>query len=101
MAYTATQRRPDRFAAIFRFGVTPLFLFSGTFFPIESLPSVLQPIAWLSPLWHGVVVSRGLMLGTIGDEPVLAFIHVAILVAIAAGGTMLAIRTIDARLEKG
>ncbi len=101
MAYTATQRRPDRFAAIFRFGVTPLFLFSGTFFPIESLPSFLQPIAWLSPLWHGVVVSRGLMLGTIGDEPVLALIHVGILVAIAAGGTVLAIRTIDARLEKG
>src|SRR4029079_15886526 len=54
MAFTATQRTPDRFATIFRFGVTPLFLFSGTFFPIESLPSYLQPVAWLSPLWHGV-----------------------------------------------
>ena len=53
-AFTATQRTPDRFAALFRFGITPLFLFSGTFFPIESLPSFLQPVAWLSPLWHGV-----------------------------------------------
>src|SRR5215210_6698693 len=42
MAFTATQRTPDRFAAIFRFGITPLFLFSDTFFPIESLPSFLQ-----------------------------------------------------------
>jgi lipooligosaccharide transport system permease protein len=101
MAFTATQRTPDRFAQIFRFGVTPLFLFSGTFYPIESLPPLIQPIAWLSPLWHGVAVTRALMLGTIGDAPVLMLLHVAILLAIAIGGGLLAIRTIDARLEKG
>ena len=38
MAFTATQRTPDKFASLFRFGITPLFLFSGTFYPIESLP---------------------------------------------------------------
>ena len=101
MAFTATQRTPDRFAALFRFGITPLFLFSGTFFPIESLPSFLQPIAWLSPLWHGVDLSRALMLGTIGNDPVLAVVHLAILAAIATAGTWLAIRAIAARLEKG
>src|SRR5580765_6243306 len=37
-AYNGTQRTPSRFNVIFRFGITPLFLFSGTFFPIESLP---------------------------------------------------------------
>ena len=101
MAFTATQRTPDRFAAIFRFGITPLFLFSGTFFPIESLPSFLQPIAWLSPLWHGVAVCRALMLGTIGDDPLLALVHVAVLVAVTTVGTMLAVRLINARLVKG
>ena len=101
MAFTATQRTPDRFAAIFRFGITPLFLFSGTFFPIESLPSLLQPIAWLSPLWHGVAVCRALMLGTIGDDPLLALVHVAVLVAVTTVGTMLAVRLINARLVKG
>jgi lipooligosaccharide transport system permease protein len=101
MAFTATQRRPDRFAALFRFGITPLFLFSGTFFPIESLPSFLQPVAWLSPLWHGVDLCRGLMLGTIGDNPLLAAAHIAILVAIAGIGAALAVRNIHARLEKG
>jgi lipooligosaccharide transport system permease protein len=100
-AFTATQRRPDRFAAVFRFGITPLFLFSGTFFPIESLPSTLQPIAWLSPLWHGVAVCRALMLGTIGDAPLLAVVHVAILAAIAALGARIAIRTMHTRLERG
>lgn len=101
MAFTATQRTPDRFATIFRFGITPLFLFSGTFFPIESLPREIQPVAWLSPLWHGVAVCRGLMLGTIGDEPLLAIVHVAILLLIATVGALLAVRAVNARLEKG
>lgn len=101
MAFTATQRTPDKFAQIFRFGITPLFLFSGTFFPTASLPGVLQPVAWLSPLWHGAEVTRGLMLGTIGEAPVLALIHIAVLVAILVLGAMAAIRKIDARLEKG
>ena len=101
MAFTATQRTPDKFAQIFRFGITPLFLFSGTFFPIASLPSFLQPVAWLSPLWHGAEVTRGLMLGTIAEAPLMALVHIAVLVAIVVVGTMVAIRKIDARLEKG
>jgi lipooligosaccharide transport system permease protein len=101
MAFTATQRTPDRFAAMFRFGITPLFLFSGTFYPIESLPAFLQPVAWISPLWHGVDLCRALMLDTIGRNPLLALIHVVVLVAIAALGTLAAARTIEARLVKG
>jgi lipooligosaccharide transport system permease protein len=101
MAFTATQRTPDRFATIFRFGVTPLFLFSGTFFPIESLPSFLQPVAWLSPLWHGVELCRELMLGTVGDTPLLAIVHALVLVTIAAIGVAVALRTVEARLVKG
>jgi len=101
MAFTATQRRPDRFAAIFRFGVTPLFLFSGTFFPIESLPSFLQPVAWLSPLWHGVDLCRSLMLGTVGDAPLLALAHLGILLTIVVAGALAAFRTVSARLERG
>lgn len=101
MAFTATQRKPDRFAAIFRFGVTPLFLFSGTFYPVESLPSFLQPIAWLSPLWHGVDLCRGLMLGTIGDNLPLALVHIGVLLAITVVGAVLAFRTFENRLVKG
>jgi lipooligosaccharide transport system permease protein len=101
MAFTATQRTPDRFAAIFRFGITPLFLFSGTFFPIESLPSFLQPIAWLSPLWHGVDLCRALMLGTVGQAPLLALLHIVVLTAIALLGVAVAYRTVGARLERG
>jgi lipooligosaccharide transport system permease protein len=101
MAFTATQRTPDRFATLFRFGVTPLFLFSGTFFPIESLPSFLQPIAWLSPLWHGIELCRALMLGTVADAPLLALMHALVLVTIAVVGVAVALRTVEGRLVKG
>ena len=100
-AFSATQRTPNRFNVIFRFGITPLFLFSGTFFPIEQLPSFLQPIAWLSPLWHGVDLSRGIVLGTISQHPALMLAHVVILGAIVAVSTWATVRTIERRLVRG
>jgi len=100
-AFSATQKTPSKFAAIFRFGITPLFLFSGTFFPISSLPAALQVVAWLTPLFHGVALTRGLSLGTIADEPVAAVIHVTYLTALAAVGAWLTIRNIRQRLVRG
>jgi len=100
-AFSATQRTPEKFNAVFRFGITPLFLFSGTFFPLSNLPEVIRPIAWLSPLWHGVELSRGLALGTIGKDPGLALVHVAVLVAILVAGAVWAFRTVEARLVRG
>jgi len=101
MAFSATQRSPERFNAVFRFGITPLFLFSGTFYPVESLPTFLQPLAWVTPLWHGVSLTRGLSLGTIGDDPLLAVVHLAVLLGFVAVGTWFAIRTVSAKLVKG
>jgi lipooligosaccharide transport system permease protein len=100
-AFSATQRSPEKFNAIFRFGITPLFLFSGTFFPISNLPPLLQPIAWLSPLWHGVELTRGLALGTIGEAPAVALIHVAVLVTLTGLGLAWAYRTVESRLVRG
>ena len=100
-AFSATQRTPEKFNVLFRFGITPLFLFSGTFFPISNLPAFLQPIAWLSPLWHGVELTRGLALGTIGEAPVLALVHVAVLATVTGAGLAWAYRTVEARLVRG
>jgi lipooligosaccharide transport system permease protein len=90
-AFTATQRNDQGFNAIFRFGLTPLFLFSGTFFPIEQLPAVIRPIAWITPLWHGVDLIRQLTLGRI-DAP-LAIAHLVVLGAFVAVGTAVALVT--------
>jgi len=100
-AFSGTQRTPNRFNVIFRFGITPLFLFSGTFFPIESLPAPLQAVAWLSPLWHGVDLSRGVVLGTLGDQPLVMAIHVVVLVAIVVIASWAAVQTIGQRLVRG
>ena len=63
-AWTITRTRDSSFPMIYRFGMIPLFLFSGTFFPITQLPGWLQPVAYATPLWHGVTLCRDLTLGT-------------------------------------
>jgi lipooligosaccharide transport system permease protein len=100
-AFSATQRTVEKFNAVFRFGITPLFLFSGTFFPVESLPTFLQAVAWLTPLYHGVALSRGLALGTAAEQPLLMLAHAVILFAFAAVGAWAAIRTFERKLVRG
>ncbi|MEO0049210.1 MAG: hypothetical protein RL556_542 [Actinomycetota bacterium] len=51
------------FAIVGRFILTPMFMFSGTFYPLESLPSYLQWFGWISPLWHSTDIGRALSYG--------------------------------------
>ncbi|MEU4623205.1 ABC transporter permease [Actinoplanes sp. NPDC023801] len=62
-AYTASVTSDSYLAILLRFAVLPMSLFSGVFFPIESLPEVLRWVAWALPLWHGVDLSRAATLG--------------------------------------
>jgi len=96
-AFTATQKTESSFPVIFRFVVTPMFLFSGTFFPISQLPEVIQPLAWLTPLFHGVTLTRGLAIGHDVDPLVLA-VHALVLVGLVVIGTALAFVTFRRRL---
>lgn len=95
-AFAATRESDMGFAALFRFGVVPMFLFSGTFFPIERLPDFFEPIAYVVPLWHGVQLSRGLTVGTLELGP--AAVHVAYLAAWIVIGLWLAERSFRRRL---
>lgn len=96
-AYTATQESEQGFIVLFRIVVMPLFLFSGAFFPIEQLPGWLATVAKVTPLWHGIELVRGLVLGTLdaGRVP----LHVGYLLVWAAVGWAVAIRTFDRRLS--
>lgn len=60
MAYAASikQDKGGQFALVQRFIVMPLFLFSGTFFPLDSLPIAVRWIGWISPVWHGTELGR-------------------------------------------
>jgi lipooligosaccharide transport system permease protein len=96
-AWTATRQNEQSFSVIFRFIITPLFLFSGTFFPIEQLPPVFQTLAWFTPLFHGVALTRALAIGH-PIEPLVLVIHALVLVALVVVGTLLAFRTFRNRL---
>jgi lipooligosaccharide transport system permease protein len=52
----------DLFSYFFTLFVMPLFLFSGTFFPVDRLPGALRTFSWFSPLFHGSEMLRDLML---------------------------------------
>ncbi|WP_431929036.1 ABC transporter permease [Amycolatopsis tucumanensis] len=77
-----------RFNAVFRFVVMPMTLFAGTFFPIEQIPVALRWLAWISPLWHGNELARGVTLGGLELLPALG--HLAFLAALFTVGALLA-----------
>ena len=97
-AFSASLEDDQWLAPFFRFGLVPLFLFSGTFFPIEQLPDWIEPVAWATPLWHGVDLCRGLAAG----HPALgtSVIHVLYLVTLASVGAMVAVRAYATKLQK-
>ena len=81
---------------VIRFGSIPLLLFSGTFFPLSRLPEWLRPVAYATPLWHGVALCRSLSVGTVTAGS--AAIHVGYLVAMAAIGLWAGARSYRRRL---
>jgi lipooligosaccharide transport system permease protein len=98
-AFSATQDTEGRFPLILRFGVQPLFLFSGTFFPVSQLPGWMQPLVWLSPLWHAVALCRAATTGGWGElgAPMIAA-HLAVLLAVTAAGMWAGIRAFSHRI---
>src|SRR5262249_54745217 len=98
IAYAATLKTGHNFNILFRFIITPLFMFSGVFFPIDRLPFPVQWIAKASPLYHGVQLVRGL---TQGDhlDPAVALMHVTYLVVLLMAGFATARYTFRRKLQ--
>ncbi|HEU5083139.1 MAG TPA: ABC transporter permease [Acidimicrobiales bacterium] len=96
LAAWSVRRQDDlTFSLIMRLGVIPLFLFSGTFFPVEQLPDVLEPVVVLSPLWHGVEVARDATTGAIDGWTA---VHAAVLVALVLVVLPIGMRGFERRL---
>jgi lipooligosaccharide transport system permease protein len=81
---------------VMRFGVIPMTLFSGSFFPIDRLPGPVRPLAWISPLWHGTELARSAALHS--WQPGAAAAHLAFLAVLTAAGLLMARRKFRARL---
>jgi lipooligosaccharide transport system permease protein len=100
-AFTVTRTNDTSLSTLFRFGIIPLFLFSGTFFPISQLPDVLQKVAYATPLFHGVELVRKIALPGVDERVVTTmpiWIHVAYLTAMLVIGLWLAARWLSKRL---
>ncbi|MCE3552273.1 ABC transporter permease [Pseudonocardia sp. RS11V-5] len=97
MAFSASREDEGAaFNALFRFVVLPMTLFSGTFFPVAALPAWVQPLAWISPLWHGTELARAAALGTGTAGAVLG--NLTYLLALLAVGVWLSVRLFTRRL---
>ena len=87
------------FAIVGRFILTPMFMFSGTFFPLSVLPIWLQWIGWISPVWHATDLGRALSYGH-QVEPWLLVVHVVYLLAIGLVGMTTAYPQFKKRLAE-
>ncbi|WP_196453078.1 ABC transporter permease [Planomonospora sp. ID82291] len=96
-AFAASIEHDSYFALLFRFVMIPSTLFAGVFFPVEQLPAAVRPLAYVSPLWHGVELSRAATLG--GAPPWPAAVHVACLVVFAVVGLVWARAAFRTRLQ--
>lgn len=98
-AWVAQAKNDAKLPSLFRFVIVPLFLFSGTFFPITQLPEWMQPVAYLTPLWHGVELARGAA-GVPLSPHFPWYIHTGALLVIAIVGGYIALRNMETALRK-
>lgn len=98
MAYAASiTEDKGQFALVQRFVFVPMFLFSGTFYPLATLPLWLQWIGWVSPLWHATELGRMVTYGKPAD-PLMVVVHVSYLLVLSVGAYLIARRLFDRRL---
>ena len=96
MAATSFMRTWQDFDLI-QLVILPMFLFSATFFPLDTLPEAVRAIVVLTPLWHGVDLLRGLTVGVVGPE---TLVHVAYLTVMGLLGLAVVSRRLDKLLLK-
>lgn len=95
-AFTAHLESEVGLTTLFRFAITPLFLFSGTFFPVSQLPDWMEPAAIATPLWHGVELTRAVALRI--DPALPWWAHTTYLAMFVVVGTLLARKAMQKRL---
>lgn len=98
LAYAATiTEDKGQIALVQRFIFMPMFLFSGTFYPLATLPLWLQWIGWVSPLWHASELGR-IVTYDKPAEPWLVAVHVGYLLLLSIGAYLVGRRTFQRRL---
>jgi lipooligosaccharide transport system permease protein len=96
-AWVATRRSDVSFPVLMRFGIIPMFLFGGAFYPVDQLPPSIEFAARLTPIFHGIELCRGLVLG--GLDLATGLLHLGVLILVIAVSTAIATVTFDRRLR--
>ena len=100
LALVARAKKDDVFMMITgRFVVMPMFLFSGTFYQLELMPTFLLWIGWISPLWHATDLGRFLTYGHQISTTTLIF-HLVYMFTLLVVGLYFAFRNYTKRLAK-
>jgi lipooligosaccharide transport system permease protein len=98
--FAAKIEKDDQFFNILgRMVIMPMFLFSGTFFPLSSMPIFLQPIGWVSPLWHATELGREAAFDY-GVSNLMVLVHIIYLATLVVVGILLSMRQFERRLAK-
>ncbi|SDD61025.1 ABC transporter permease [Sporomusa acidovorans] len=95
ICYTGITANIDNFNYYITLFLTPAYLFSGVFFPIDSMPGWAQAVAWVNPIFHSVEVCRAMALGNY--HPGL-LVHAGVLAVLAVFLLPLAVRLLTKRL---
>jgi len=82
LAFAAASPSLPTLTLVFTVVATPLFFFSGSFFPIDVLPPLLRPVAWAAPLTPGVHLARGLAEGALTPAHALSLLYLVSLTAL-------------------
>jgi len=100
LGISAWIKNDDQFFNVLgRFIMMPLFLFSGTFYQLSTLPIFLRWIGWLSPIWHSTELGRFMTYGH-HISPLMFVVHFGYLLAMLTFGTLLSWRQFESRLLK-
>ena len=83
MIFTALVPNIDSFNYPFFLFITPMFLFSGTFFPLTVLPVAVQDVALAFPLTHVATIMRDLCLGTYSYSDLWGCIYLLAITAVS------------------
>ena len=79
------------------FFLLPMFLFSGTFFPVSVYPQWIQTIVQALPLWQGVELVRGLMLGTVDASLLNHVLYFVVMIALGLWFTTIRLKALFMR----
>jgi lipooligosaccharide transport system permease protein len=94
---SARLRSESAFSLIFRLGLVPMFLFSGAFFPVSQLGAFAW-LAYLTPIWHGVNLTRMLTTGQL--HPAMAVLNLAYVSAFLVAGWVYSVTGFRQRLAQ-